>query len=300
MARIYGAGRAPDAPAGRRPADEWLPCRGETNGGDDVADHPGVEALLLDVTVEAQRALLRARHPEQVVEALEGAVHRLGGSIVPGHLGGDDVLPLDVSLGVHAPAVPWVPSNGPSRAHLERVLPGLVEDARATVHRLRTLHEAVGDPTDTDPVTGGLDPAATVRLVARLGAGDALAGLALRDADAIAATHGRTRVEVLLHELGTLLRSELDLGDHLGRLDGPALVGVLLRTDVGRARELAERVARRWQRQEPDTPARTAVAGVGADGDGELALASVTGQLDTGARDAGAWLSGPLRGGLDA
>jgi hypothetical protein len=265
-----------------------------------VADHPGVEALLLDVTVEAQRGLLRARHPEQVVEALEGAVHRLGGSIVPGHLGGDDVLPLDVSLGIHAPAVPWVPANGPARAHLERVLPGLVEDARATVHRLRTLREAVGDPTDTDPVTGGLDPAATVRLVGRLGAGDALAGLALRDADAIEAAHGRTRVEVLLHELGTLLRSELDLGDHLGRLTGPTVVGVLLRTDVGQARELVERVARRWRRQEPDVAVRTAVTGLGTDGDAGPALDILIRQLGPAAADPGSWLSGPVRDGLDA
>jgi hypothetical protein len=243
-----------------------------------VVEHPGVEALLLDVTVEAQRALLRARHPEEAVEALEGAVHRLGGSIVPGHLGGDDVLPLDVSLGIHAPAVPWVPANGPTRGHLERVLPGLVEDARATVHRLRILREAVGDPTDTDAVTGGLDPAATVRLVGRLGPGDALVGLALRDPGAIESVHGRTRVEVLLHELCTLLRSELDLGDHVGRLRGPAVVGVLTRTDVGRAREMAERVTRRWQRQDPDASVRSAVAGVAEDG--EEALASLAAQLE--------------------
>jgi hypothetical protein len=243
-----------------------------------VVEHPGVEALLLDVTVEAQRALLRARRPEEVVEALEGAVHRLGGSIVPGHLGGDDVLPLDVSLGVQAPAVPWVPANGPTRDHLERVLPGLVEDARATVHRLWLLREVVGDPTDTDPVTGGLAPGATVRLVGRLGPGDALLGLALRDPDTIESAHGRTRVEVLLHELCTLLRSELELGDHVGRLRGPAVVGVLPRTDVGRAREMAERVMRRWQRQDPDASVRSAVAGVS--GDGEQALASLAAQLE--------------------
>jgi hypothetical protein len=263
-----------------------------------VSEHPGVEALLLDVTVEAQRALLRARHPEEVVEALEGAVHRLGGSIVPGHLGGDDVLPLDVSLGVHAPAVPWVPADGPTRGHVERVLPGLVEDARATVHRLWTLREAAGDPTQTDPVTGGLDPGATVRLVGRLGEGDALAGLALEDANAIEATHGHTRLEVLLHQLSTLLRSELQLGDHTGRLTGPAVLAVLPRTEVGHARDVVQRTMLRWERQEPDTTLRSAVVGV--DGDGEAALVSLSDQL-TASASGGAltWLRGEMRGASD-
>jgi hypothetical protein len=245
-----------------------------------VSEHPGIEALLLDITVEAQRGLLRARHPEQVVEALEGAVHRLGGSIVPGHLGGDDILPIDLSMGVRAPTVPWVPADGPSRARLERVLPALVEDARAAVHRLWALQGAAGDPETLDPVTGGLDAGATVRLTTRLGSGDAMVGLALRDATAIEGTHGRTRLEVLLHQLAELLRQELELGDHLGRLEGAAVMAVLPRTDTDRARDVATRAARRWDRQEHDVALRIAVAGVGDDGDGESALVSLADQLE--------------------
>jgi hypothetical protein len=261
-----------------------------------VTEHPGVEALLLDVTVEAQRGLLRARHPEQVVEALEGAVHRLGGSIVPGHLGGDDVLPIDLSMGVRAPTVPWVPADGPSRGRLERVLPGLVEDARAAVHRLWTLREIAGDPETTDPVTGGLGAGATVRLVSRLGEGDTLVGLALRDAAAIEATHGRTRVEVLLHRLGQLLRSELELGDHLGRLAGPAVIAVLPRTDTERAHAVAARAERRWRREEDDAALRTAVAAVDEDADGETALVALSETLATGPKAAPRPIGGGARG----
>jgi GGDEF domain-containing protein len=240
-----------------------------------------VELQLLDVTVSAQRALLRARRPEQVVDALERVVLRLGGSLVPGHVGGPDVLHLDVGLGVAEPSLPCAAPGDPARARLERVLPGLVEDATRVVQRLWRLAEQ-GDPTLLDELTAALSVPATRRLIDRAVAGDVLLGLALTDADGIATTHGSSRVDLHLHRLAAFARSELDVDERLGRLDGPAIVVVLPHPDPLRAEELRHRLARRWERHDRSSGTlEGAVVTVDQDPAAALADLGTALQLDT-------------------
>jgi GGDEF domain-containing protein len=212
--------------------------------------NPATQLHLLDVTVTAQRAILRARAPEQVVDALELAVSRLGGAVVPAHTGGADVLHLDIGLGVRAPLVPCAAVDDPARPRLERVLPGLVEDANQAVQRLWRLAERGGDPTLLDDLTGALHVGATRRLIERSRPEAALVGLAIDVDGAVAATHGPPRTEMLLRQLATFLRSELDVDERLGRLDGPAVVAVLPRPEPARAEELSARTRARWERRE--------------------------------------------------
>lgn len=213
-----------------------------------MPDHPGVELALLETTVTAQRALLRARRPGDIVAALERTVHALGGTVVPGHVSGDEVLHLDLGLGVRDPLLPWAPPDDPAREALQRVLPGLLEDARRQVHLL-WAREDVDELALRDELTGALHADATARLAARGVPDDTLVGFAVSDTHAIAEVHGQARVEVLLRQLAGFIRSELDVDERLGRMSGPALMVLLPHAGDGRAQELTDRVAARWERQ---------------------------------------------------
>ena len=160
-----------------------------------MSEHPGVEAMLLGVVVEAQRAFLHARRPHEVADALEHAVLRLGGSVVPAHQAAGGAIPVDVALGVGPPRLTVV-DDGVARSQLERVLPRLVEDGRAAVHRLWALEEAGRDHPRLDRATGTWEAAATEEIAGRLGPGDAIVGMALPNAAATAAVQEAWRRDV--------------------------------------------------------------------------------------------------------
>jgi hypothetical protein len=213
-----------------------------------VDQHPGTQVQLLDATVTAQRAILRARRPEDVVAALERTVQDLGGSLVPAHIDGDEVLPIDIGVGVRGPLLPWAPPDDPARGRLERVLPPLVEDATAAVQRLWRLN-AVGDPTLHDDLTGALSPAATIRLITRARTGDVLVGFALASTGPLARRGHDVRLELALIDLTACVRSELDVDERLGRLHGLGVVATLNAPPEDRAPTLLDRVDERWSRR---------------------------------------------------
>lgn len=235
------------------------------------------ELTLLEATVEAQRSLLRARRPEEVVRALERVVMHLGGEVVPGHVGGDEVLHLDLALGVRAAVLPWAPPDSPARDRIQRVLPPLLEDARRLVHLL-WAREDREDPTLRDELTGALHRGATVRLLERAAEHAELVAIEVADADAVDHTHGASRVEVLVRQLARFVRSELDVDERLGRLDGPVVAVLLPNPTADRAEELVRRVEQRWERQRAvPVGLRTAVVRRGSDPG--AALAAVPGDL---------------------
>jgi hypothetical protein len=204
---------------------------------------------LLDVTVAAQRAMLRARHPGQVIDALELAVTRTGGTVTTSQGEGDEILHIDIGLGVRGPLLPCAEPDDPARARLEWLLPGLVEDATRAVQRLWRLDEQ-GDATLLDALTGALNPAATTRLIGRAVTGDVIVGWSLDIDRTVAATHGPARVEVALRDLAGFARSELDVDERLGRLHGTGMVAVLPHPTEGRGDDLRRRVTARWERRD--------------------------------------------------
>jgi GGDEF domain-containing protein len=241
--------------------------------------NPATQLHLLDVTLAAQRAMLRARTPDQVVAALELATSRLGGTVAPAHVAGPEALPLDLALGVRDPLLPCADPEDPARARLEQVLPGLVEDATQTVQRLWRLEED-GDPTLLDVLTGALRPAATIRLLTRATPTAVLAGIAVDTDGAVGSTLGSARADVLLRDLARYLRSELDVDERLGRLEGPALVVLLPQPEPGRADELLTRVGDRWARRDDPVHATLTRASVPVDTDPIGALRSLEDQLE--------------------
>ncbi|MFA9443987.1 hypothetical protein [Egicoccus sp. AB-alg6-2] len=247
--------------------------------------HPGVELQMLDTTVQAQRDILRARRPEDVVAALERAVTRLGGDLVRAHVAGGEALHVDIGLGVRGPLLPCAAPDDPARSHLEHVLPGLVEDGQRMVQRLWRLAER-DDPTLHDDLTGALHATATTRLIGRSAPGTALVGFGLDPSGAVERLHGTARLHHLLHQLAMSVRSELDVDERVGRLHGLAVVAVLPRPEGDHARVLRRRLEDRWRRR-PDATGIALRAAVTVTGDEPIdALARLRDELGLGRDDA--------------
>ncbi len=142
----------------------------------------------------------------------------LGGEVVPGHVGGDEVLHLDLSLGVRDAVLPWAPPDEPARARIQRVLPGLLEDAR----RLLTCCGPARTATTRRCATSSPARCTRRHRTARANAAaadDVLVGFALAGTDAVERGPRRQpRIEVLLRQLARFVRSELDVDERLGRL----------------------------------------------------------------------------------
>jgi DNA-binding transcriptional MerR regulator len=101
------------------------------------AGSAGEELEGLRAAHQATRAILRAGTPGQVAAALASFVRAVGGTVRPAGDPDPDAIPLDVSLGVDAPALPHAAPGSPARRRLEALLPDLVEDARLAGARLR-------------------------------------------------------------------------------------------------------------------------------------------------------------------
>lgn len=84
----------------------------------------------------ATRALLHAQDPQEVQAVVTTAIHDLGGAVVPAHLEPDDLLGLDVSLGLSAPLLVVADPLSVAAMELRHVVPQLLEDARVVLRRL--------------------------------------------------------------------------------------------------------------------------------------------------------------------
>lgn len=91
----------------------------------------------IDAPVSAARVeVLAASAPAEVAAAVRRAVRELGGTVVAASEAASTALPLDISLGLDAPALPDPDGDPVALLALETLLPPLVEDAREAVRRL--------------------------------------------------------------------------------------------------------------------------------------------------------------------
>jgi DNA-binding transcriptional MerR regulator len=96
----------------------------------------------LQAAHQATRALLYITNAREATDILVDVVRRLGGSTAPADQAGSWALPIDLTFGEDEPVLPMAEPLSVARLRLERLLPGLVEDARravALVHRLEDL-----------------------------------------------------------------------------------------------------------------------------------------------------------------
>jgi hypothetical protein len=105
-----------------------------------------VDAYAVLAAYEAVREILRAADAPAVRDAMVALVLRLGGTVGQAAIQDDDVLPVDVSFGEGEPLLPRARPGSLARMRLEEVLPLVVEDARALVHRFVLIRpsEATG------------------------------------------------------------------------------------------------------------------------------------------------------------
>lgn len=101
------------------------------------AVEPGGDPDATAVQLAATRALLAATTPQGVAAVVATLVRDLGGGMLPARLDPrSNALPLDVSLGLSEPMVPWAEPVSLAAMRLEAVLPGFLEDARAVLGKL--------------------------------------------------------------------------------------------------------------------------------------------------------------------
>ena len=134
----------------------------------------GPDASLLQLA--ASRSLVRAEAVEEGVEEVVGVlidlVRDLGGSTIPSRLGDGQALPLDCSFG-HGEPLLARPDSMPARPRNERILPEVLDDARAVISRLRQRDD-LADLSNTDFLTGLLNRCAVDQLLSRLRFDDAV------------------------------------------------------------------------------------------------------------------------------
>lgn len=94
-----------------------------------------VDTYAVLAAYEAAREILRAADAAAVRDAVVALIRRLGGTVGPAAIQDDVVLPVDVSFGQGEPILPRAAPGSLARMRLEEVLPLVVEDARALVHR---------------------------------------------------------------------------------------------------------------------------------------------------------------------
>jgi PAS domain S-box-containing protein len=117
----------------------------------------------IDAAVEAAvvtrvlRRLLRIRSAAAAAALLQQTVEELGGDLVLTADACEDSLPIDVSLGEGVPLLPRACLESVTRMRIERVIPGLAEDARQAIELLRR-EERLTDRTEVRGPSGVSGP----------------------------------------------------------------------------------------------------------------------------------------------
>ena len=145
VARLRERGELTAAPGSAdREADD-RPRPGAGTGSRAVLLSPldAVDPHAVRLALDTARAMLRSTTAEDVRDALVDLVVRCGGTVGPAAEQEDDVIPVDLAIGVGAPLLPRAAPASVARLRLEALLPGLVEDGRVLIHQLRLADRAV-------------------------------------------------------------------------------------------------------------------------------------------------------------
>ena len=223
----------------------------------------------LQVLLDCTRTLLRVDSAEQTVGVLIRAVLNLGGTTVPAGQAPTSAMPIDVSLGEAGPLLPVAPLGSHARRNLERLLPGLVEDAKTaadTAGRLARPSEQV----DTDPLTGLGNRRGLSRVRVLLGT-DSVAMVDLDHFKRVNDTSGHEGGDRLLVAFSRALRQHLRSNDLVFRLGGEEFLVIMPGTTPERVLVALEHLRQRWQAERP-LPV-TFSAGVAGVDEGDLSAA---------------------------
>lgn len=221
------------------------------------------------VIIATLRRCLRASAPEDVVAAVMDAVRDLGGEVLPPSASAVDSFPVDLSFGDGDPLVPV--ATGAASARLARVLPGLVEDARTAVARIRQeVH--LEESATTDALTGLANRRVAMRVLGRLDVGDTVVYIDLDHFKRVNDTLGHDAGDGVLRAFARSMRAVARAGDTVGRHGGEEFVMLLPRTGVDGALVVLDRLRWMWEAARPQPVTFSAGVATVASSGGRAAL----------------------------
>jgi diguanylate cyclase (GGDEF)-like protein len=186
---------------------------------------PSADAALSAV-LEATRALLWIESPADVVTVARELVEMLGGRVIPAAAAARDALPVDVSFGVGAPALPAAPQAGVARMLLERHLPAFVRDAQRALELLDRPSRLAQDAS-IDALTGLANRRTLGRVLGRLRPEDAVVMIDLDHFKSVNDSLGHREGDNVLRLFGRTLTATVRSSDQVGRYGGEEFVVVL-------------------------------------------------------------------------
>lgn len=183
-------------------------------------------------------------------------------------------LPLDVSLGLSEPLLPYAEGVSVAAMRLAQLLPELVEDARLVVTRLRGDVQR-DDEATRDSLTGLLTRRAWMRRLAEADEGDSVCLIDLDRFKAVNDRDGHSAGDAVLRAVGGLLLRGFRESDSCGRYGGDELTCLTPRLSPSALAERCEVLRAQWEQQRPACAAGVGfsigVAAVTAEG-GQAAL----------------------------
>ena len=199
------------------------------------------------VVLAATRALLLAGSRAEVAAVLRTAVHDLGGSILSARLAAarDDVIPVDVSLGISEPMLVIADPCGMAAMRLTQHLALLVQDATAGAARCDVAHHQ-DQRASVDGLTGVGSRTEIGPHLAEARPGDVVCMLDLDHFKQLNDTEGHAAGDRALAEFGELLRSTIRSGDFCGRYGGDEFLIVLAAATPEAARGRMQDLIGHW------------------------------------------------------
>lgn len=199
------------------------------------------------VVLAATRALVTATTREQVVDVLHAAVNDLGGGVVAARLvqTSEDVIDIDVSLGVGEPRVVRAGAVSPERMRLTQHLPVLVQDALMAAAACDAVRRQV-EGAAVDALTKVSTRGAAAPRIAAAAPGDVLCMLDLDRFKDVNDERGHAAGDTVLEALGGLLREAVRETDVCARYGGDEFVVLLAGAPLVMARQRMEVLVARW------------------------------------------------------
>lgn len=238
---------------------------------------PSQDLEALGAELAATQALLRTESAAEVGAIVSTLVHDLGGALVPARYADPaTVIPVDVSLGVAEPLLPFADPVSIATMRLSAVLPEFLEAARLVLSRLQGELQR-NDEATRDHLTGLLTRRAWMRRLSGAVSGDSICLIDLDHFKAVNDTDGHAAGDAVLRAIGGLMVRSFRAGDSCGRYGGDELVCLAPGLPVRSLLARCEQLRRSWEQERPIVGAEVGlsigVAAVGPQG-GRAALES--------------------------
>ncbi|MRK03195.1 diguanylate cyclase [Aeromicrobium sp. S22] len=203
----------------------------------------------------ATQALLRAQSADEVGAIVSTLVHDLGGALVVARYADPAMtVPVDVSLGLSEPVLPFADPVSVAAMRLGAILPDFLEAARLVISRLQAQQRRDEEATH-DHLTGVLTRRAWMRRLSRAVPGDSVCLIDLDHFKAANDTHGHAAGDAALRAFGALLLRTFGADGVCGRYGGDEFVALAPRQDAARLAATCDRMRHQWEVERPRTAA---------------------------------------------